>query len=379
MTTARTLSRIRLDLLDELTEADRALRKAQGAEGLPDDSAEAMGVTRLVVAQRTRKEKLRGSLASLDSKIRGSEARPPDLSIREFVIRADEREMDMPVEARDLLRPTGVSAGSDDFVSGLMGALVDVVPLLGLATVITSSRGGDLDLNYVASQPAVAGIVAEATAVGVTSPTFGEVAFANPFKHPAHIRFSTELLEDWAFDLDAFVIDRAVPTLQRTLANNLWRGVGGTTAPAGLATAATTVAAAGAAVVTFADIENLIENVPAAYRTGGRFAIVMSPGAYMDLRIEKDSAGNFKWPPGAPDVLYGATVYQDNALAAPASAARSVVAGDFAAAYAIRMLPVRFAMATHNSFNAGLVNAMVTLRADGRTMITSAVRALLHP
>lgn len=131
--------------------------------------------------------------------------------------------------------------------------------------------------------------------------------------------------------------------------------------------------------MTHADVENLVRAVPAAYRTGENFAIVASPAAYMDLRTEKDTAGNFKWPPGAPDVLYGATVYQDNALAAPATTARSVVAGDFKAAYAIRMLPVRFEMATHNSFNSGLVNAMVTLRADGRTMITSAVRALLHP
>jgi HK97 family phage major capsid protein len=141
-----------------------------------------------------------------------------------------------------------------------------------------------------------------------------------------------------------------------------------------------TVTAAGAATVTFADIETLVAAVPANYRHGGGAAFVMAPAAYLALRNQKASTGgSYMWDPTQGDTLFGFPVRVDNALAAPASAARSVVFGDFAQAYAIRLLPVRFMTSEQQAFSSGLVGAQVVIRADGRTMNTGAVRALIHP
>lgn len=375
-----TLTGLRDDLLDQIDEVQTKFDAAIASRGWDPKNPPSTLLNAEAGYWSDKRDELRGRLAKIESRIRGEAQRGTAADLREHLVRGDSTMLELPVERRDLARPSGVSAGSDSFVEGLFGALVDVVPLLELATIVTTANGGDLEFDYIASQPTVAGIVAEGTTITGTDPTFGEVAFGAPFKYPANIKFSAELVEDWRFDLEGYITARVVPTLQRKLADNLWRGAGGTTAPQGLATAATTVTAAGASTVTFADIETLIAAVPANYRHGGGAALVMHPAAYLALRNQKASTGgSYMWDPTRGDTLFGFPVRVDNALAAPATTARSVVFGDFSQAYAIRLLPVRFATSDQQAFASGLVNAQVVIRADGRTMNTGAVRALVHP
>ena len=143
--------------------------------------------------------------------------------------------------------------------------------------------------------------------------------------------------------------------------------------------AVSTVTAGAAATVAFLDVENLLNAVPAAYRTSGRCSIGMCPSAYMILRAIKDSSGAHVWPVNAPDVLYGFPVWIDNALPTPATTARSMVAGDFRTAYAIKLAPLKIARSSGQDLNTWLVQVRTVMRVDGKPLVTDACRALVHP
>ena len=285
------------------------------------------------------------------------------------------------VDQRALSKLTSAAGGATagrDFAGMVGGALADVAPMFQLATVFPTTDGDTFDVPFVATNPTPGGIVAEAGAMTPTDPTFG-VASLLSFKYPVLFKVTRELVEDAAFDAESYMAGMVAQRLAALISNDFYRGVGGVTAPAGLATALTTFTAASPTAVAFADIESLIGLVPAAYRTGGRMALVMSPGAYMQLRSQKGSTGgSYLWPVTDGDQLFGFPVYVDNALPSAVATNRTVIAGDIATAYAVRTVDLRVELSPGLDFNADLINARVIMRVDGRTMVTDAARTLVH-
>jgi hypothetical protein len=148
-----------------------------------------------------------------------------------------------------------------------------------------------------------------------------------------------------------------------------------------------TVTAAGASVVTFDDIANLLNAVPAEDRYSGNCVVLLSPGAHIDL-LQENPAMLTPWAAGFTEmgfrsgrfhgVVHGFPFAVDPALADPATTTKSVVAGNFRDAYLIRSVSLRVEQAAV-PLNTDLVSLRAVLRADGRRMRTAACRALVHP
>lgn len=304
--------------------------------------------------------------------------------------RGRELELDLPrLQQRDLLQPAldllrPADTSNPSFATHFVGAAVQAAPLLDLATTVTTNMGGTVDWSFVSTQPTVGGPFTPGTTVTASDPVWGGGDMLSPFKYGLTVAASNELIEDTDFPFEEWTAQRVAPAVARKASTDWWGGAGGTTAPEGLLAGLTTVTAAGAATVTLDDVANLLSNVPSEYAFTDRCAVLLAPAAYWQLRrqtLGTSAAGGMAISSDTPwnGRILGYRFRVDPALASPASAAKSVVAGDFSAAYVIRLLPLRVASAIGQTFNTDKTQIHVSMRVDGRRMLTNAARALVHP
>ena len=279
--------------------------------------------------------------------------------------------LDIPIEQRALGATALTSTRRTMFVDAFMGAAVEAAPLLDLATVVPTESGESLDLGWGLTVPTANGVTAPGSAITVGDPTFdGDPLRA--WKYPAILLVSAELSSDSFMDFEKYAADRLAPAQAREFAADAWGG-SGTNEPEGLLASLSTVNAAGAAVVTFDDITNLLNGVPAAYRYSGRCTIMLSPGAHIDLLLEDP---NYAWHTGT---IHGFPFVVDPALADPATTTKSVVAGDISSAYIVRLLPLRIESDAKGKKATDQIQIRCILRGDGKPMVPNAARALVHP
>lgn len=288
------------------------------------------------------------------------------------------------VEFRVLSKATNAAGAylvPQEFENDLLVALRDRSPFRQYATVITTDAGEQITMPSVTAHGAAAWI-AENAAFTPSDETFGTFTI-NAFKAGTLIIVSEELLQDSAFNLEGYIrgefADR-VGVLQDT-AYLVGDGSG---KPAGLLPAATTVAAAGAAAITFDDLIELIYGVPAQYRRLGRNVFMVGDSTVKALRKIKDSQGQYVWnasvQAGEQDTIWGYPVVTSPDMPAVGTGNRSVLFGNFARAYIIRDVN-GLAFQRLNELYAlnGQVGFRAWHRTDGRVRDASAVRALLHP
>lgn len=304
----------------------------------------------------------------VDAQIR---ARFPDVDIafRSALVRPGKT--DLPISARALDASDRAVVGGRSFVNAYMGAAVNSVPLLDLASVITTSNGEFLDWGFTVTNMSANTVSAPGATITASDPVFGGGEL-DAYGYKALIEASAEVVNDAAIDFETFAAERVAPVNAFEFGSDAWDG-DGSDKPEGLLAGLSTVAAAGASVVTFDDIANLLNGVPAAYRYSGRCTILLSPGAHIDLLQEDPTHA---WHTGT---IHGFPFRVDANLANPATTTKSVVAGDFASAYLIRLLPIRIDADSAASSITDRVLIRVVLRADGHRMVTDAARALVHP
>lgn len=294
----------------------------------------------------------------------------------------DLHQRDLGQTALDILRPAYSS--NPTFATHFLGAAVQASPLLDLATVVPTNNGAMVDWSFISTQPTAGGPFAPGATVTASDPAWGGGDLLSPFRYGLTVAASNELLEDTDFPTEQWIAQRVAPVIARRASTDWWGGAGGTTAPEGLLAGLTTVTAAGAATVTLDDVGNLLSNVPSEYAFTDRCHVLLAPAAYWQLRrqtLGTTAAGGMAISSETPwrGRIMGHPFRVDPALAAPASAARSVVAGDFSAAYVIRLLPLRVVSAVGQMFNQDKTQIMIAMRVDGRRMLTNAARALVHP
>jgi HK97 family phage major capsid protein len=157
--------------------------------------------------------------------------------------------------------------------------------------------------------------VAENTAVSQANPSISNVQL-NAWKYSTKmVNVSNELLQDSAFDVDAYLRELFVARLGRILNQRFTIGVG-TTEPKGITVAATAgPTAEGVGVISYNDLVNLEHSVDPAYRQGAKF--MFHDTTLKAIKKLKDSQGHPLWVPGvaanAPDSIlsYPYVINQD--------------------------------------------------------------------
>jgi HK97 family phage major capsid protein len=249
-------------------------------------------------------------------------------------------------------------------------------PWINLGMVINATNGRPLILPNSTVDP-TSYTPGEGTAITESTPTLG-TATATPVSYKALAYVSAEAEEDEVIGL-LQIISR-----QQGRSLGLAFGTAATAAVLSGATnggTATGVGGDGTATVAFFGYEDLLDlkyGAAAPYRLSGVWAA--SNGAIKKIRKFKDANRQYYWQPaiaaGQPDTFDGQPIYEDPALATPASATKSVVYGD-PQSFVIKQMPLRLAVSTEFAFNLDNVALKAVYRAAGAVQDTPGLRYLV--
>lgn len=254
-----------------------------------------------------------------------------------------------------------------------------------IATVETTSTGEKItapmeDTHGVASWLATNAAYAE------SDEAFLQVTL-DAFKAGTLIRVAEELLQDSAFDLEAYIARQFAARIG-ILENTAYVVGDGVGKPTGIVTSAavgrtmpvgsTTGFPAGGAGGD--EIIRLMHSVLMAYRNRGAF--LMKDATMLAIRLLKDGQGNYLWRPGleanSADTLVGRPLYVDPDMPTMAANAKAVLFGDFSA-YVIRDVQGVGIQRLNELYAAnGQVGFRAYHRTEGKLLNPDAVKALAN-
>jgi HK97 family phage major capsid protein len=216
------------------------------------------------------------------------------------------------------------------------GTMLEAGDIMDTATGATLPWPTQNDVTQTGEQ------IAENNPVTKQDLTFSTVNFSAWKYSTKMIPISIELMQDSAFDLEAYVTEQFATRLGRILNNKFTVGVG-TTEPQGIITGATAgVAAAvgssgndgssntGANSVGTADLVELEFSVDPLYRKNA--AYMFHDSTYKSIRQLLDKYGRPLWQPGlsaaAPDTINGYRFFLNNDMAQIGASNKTILFGD---------------------------------------------------
>ncbi len=195
------------------------------------------------------------------------------------------------------------------------------------------------------------------------------------------VRFSWELMQDSAFNMEALASELFGERLGRLANSQLTVGTG-SGQPNGIVTAATSgKTAASATAITFDEMIDLFHSVDPAYRQSAKCRWQFNDTTFAALSKLKDGQGNYLWRQGdvrsgEPDMLWNKPYSVNQAMANPATTTTPVLFGDHSR-YVVRKVD-GFKLLRLNELYAasGQVGMIGYKRFDGELLNTSAVKKL---
>jgi HK97 family phage major capsid protein len=168
-----------------------------------------------------------------------------------------------------------------------------------VAAQISTAAGNDLKWPTVNDTTNVGELIAENSGVSQANPSFGTVTLKAYTFSTKMVNVSNELLQDSAFDIEAYLRSAFVKRLGRAQNSYFTNGTGSgqpngivTTATAGPTTATTLV-------VGYDDLVELEHSVDPAYRQGAKF--MFSDAVLKGIKKLKDTLNRPLWVPGVAD------------------------------------------------------------------------------
>jgi HK97 family phage major capsid protein len=252
-------------------------------------------------------------------------------------------------EERSLLsenRAQSVTTGSggaytvpQGFMNELAVALKHYGGIRDVARSLVTSTGNPLpwptnnDTSNMGSRLGATSVPGTAQEVDLT---FGQVNL-NAWTYTSQaITVPNELLQDSAFDLEAFIKEQFVTRIGR-IQNNEFTVYSGGNGPQGVVPFATgsatgvTAATGGTTAITYDNLVDLIHSVDLAYRKNG--TLMFNDLTFSVIRKIKDNYGRPLLAPGIdgsdPDKILGYKYVVNNDMAVPGANAYSMLFGDF--------------------------------------------------
>jgi HK97 family phage major capsid protein len=242
-----------------------------------------------------------------------------------------------------------------------------VGPMLDVSQVISTTTGEQLTIPTLTAY-STATIKGAGTAIAESEPVFSSITLG-AWKYSFLIPVANELLNDAGFDISSLLAEQAGNAIGYAVNDGLTLGTG-TVQPNGVVTAAGSGVTGGTGVSGAFTADNLIDLAYSLDGSARRLAGVgymantQSVGA---MRKLKDSAGNYLYQVGIgqPDAFAGFPIYENPAMAAIGTAAKSVVFGHLPS-YKVRMAGgLQIAQSQDYAFNTDVTTFRVTMRVDG--------------
>jgi HK97 family phage major capsid protein len=283
-----------------------------------------------------------------------------DADVLRAIARGELRSYEFNRETRAPLAPTSNTVGQS-FYDQVFQIATLVGPMLQTSEVFNTASGENLVLPTVTAI-STSGSVAAAGTISESNPTFSSITLG-AIKYGAIVNIANELVADAGFNITGYIAQQLGTSL----------GVQTNTVLTDkLVAAAGSVVTGGTGVGGAATYENLIDlvyGIADGARVLPGLGFQMSKSGIAAARKLKDGAGNYIWLDnavnGQPAQLLGYSVFENPAVPAVATGAKSVLFGHLGSFKARVAGGVQVATSTDFAFNTDVTAYRGLIRVDG--------------
>ena len=282
-------------------------------------------------------------------------------------------------EKRDVTKGSTGAPVPTSFYDQVIMLARHVGPMLETSTILNTAGGENLQIPSLSAY-SVGTVSSEAAAIGESDPTFNAFKTLGAYKYSFLTQISREMVEDAGVDILGFLATQTGNALGYAVNGALTTGTG-TTQPTGIVTAAGSGITGGTGVSGAFTADNLIDlvySVDTAGRTLPGTGWQMNAQAISAVRKLKDTAGQYLFSPSltadARDLLLGYPIFENPAMASPATSAKSVIFGHLPSYFARTVGGLRLDRSDDYAFQNDLITFRATMRVDGNLIQTSHVK-----
>lgn len=254
------------------------------------------------------------------------------------------------------------------------------------ATILNTSTGAPLAMPTENDTTNKGAIISEGgDRSSGSDPTFSQVIL-NAYMYTSKIVLvSLELLQDSAFDIEAYLTRKLGTRLARITNEHFTTGTG-SSQPKGFIVGATLGVTGGTGqqeTITYSNLVDLEHSVNAAYRVFGKW--MMADSTVKAIKKMVDGQSRPLWVPGIavrePDTILGYPWKVNDDMAAMAAEAKSVAFGDFSAYHIRRVAGVKIIRLVERYAELGQVGFLAFERTDGDMLDagTHPIKYYQHP
>jgi HK97 family phage major capsid protein len=302
-----------------------------------------------------------------------------DVETIRSLARGEIRSADFGMERRDVTTSSTGAPVSTNFYDQVILLAKAVGPMLTVATTLNTAGGENLQIPRLSTY-SVGTVNAQAATLGESDPAFSAFITLGAFKYGFLTQISRELLEDSGVDILALLAQNCGNALGFAVNTALTTGTD-TTEPNGVVTASGSGITGGTAVsgaFTYENLVSLYYSLDPAARALPGIGFMAKGSSIAAMRTLKDGAGNFVFQPSmsesTPDRVLGVPLYENPAMAAIATSAKSVLAGHFPSYYVRTVGGIRLDRSDDFAFSSDLITFRCTFRVDGDLPQTSHIK-----
>jgi HK97 family phage major capsid protein len=282
-------------------------------------------------------------------------------------------------EKRDVTKSSTGAPIPTSFYDSVLLLARHIGPMLETSTVINTAGGENLQIPSLSAY-STGTVTSEAAAFGESDPTFNAFKTLGAYKFGFLTQISREMVEDSGVDILGFLATQTANALGFAVNNALTVGTG-TVQPNGIVTTAGSGITGSTAVSGAFSADNLIDlvySVDTAGRTLPGVGFQMNSKSIGAVRKLKDTAGNYVFSPALSgdkrDLVLGYEVYENPAMADPATSAKSVIFGHLPSYYVRQVGGIKLDRSDDYGFANDLITFRSSIRLDGNLIQTSHVK-----
>jgi HK97 family phage major capsid protein len=331
-------------------------------------------------AQAEREERAAEAMKGFEAQVKPAVASVPEINEADLIRSLARGEIrSHSFEKRDVTKGSTGAPVPTSFYDQVILLARHVGPMLETSTILNTAGGENLQIPSLAAY-STGTVSSEAAAIGESDPTFNAFKTLGAYKYSFLTQISREMVEDAGVDILGFLAAQTGNALGYAVNNALTVGTG-TTQPTGIVTAAGSGITGGTGVSGAFTADNMIDlvySVDTAGRTLPGTGWQMNAQAIAAVRKLKDSAGQYLFSPSlsadARDLLLGYPIFENPAMAAPATSAKSVIFGHLPSYFARTVGGLRLDRSDDYAFQNDLITFRATMRVDGNLIQTSHVK-----
>jgi HK97 family phage major capsid protein len=283
-----------------------------------------------------------------------------DADVLRAIARGEIRSHEFAREARAALTPSSNTVGQS-FYDQVFQIATLVGPMLQTSEVFNTASGEALVLPTVTAISS-SGSVAAGGTVAESNPTFSSITL-NAYKYGAIVNVANELVTDAGFNITGYIAQQLGTSLgvqTNTVLTNTLVGAAGSVVTGG-------TGVSGAA--TYENLIDLVYGIEAGARVLPSLGFMMAKSGIAAARKLKDGSGAYIWTDsavaGQPASLLGYPVYENPAIPAVGTGAKSVLFGHLPSFKARVAGGVQVATSTDFAFNTDVTAYRGLIRVDG--------------